>query len=72
MHILTNGPHLVTPQQALEVSQTHILGAISCYFRTVIVKDPVYDIFWGTPCTHIFSFVGKEFYVFWEDQRMCT
>ena len=41
MHILTNGPHLVTPQQALEVFQTHILGEISCYFRTVIVKDPV-------------------------------
>ena len=41
MHILTNGPHLVTPQQALEVSQTHILGEISCYFRTVIVKEPV-------------------------------
>ena len=38
MHILTNGPHLVTPQQALEVSQTHIFGEISCYFRTVIVK----------------------------------
>ena len=40
MHILTNGPHLVTPQQALEVSQTHILGEICCYFWMVIVKDP--------------------------------
>ena len=40
-HIIANGPHLVRPQQGLEVSQPHILGAISCYFRTVILKDPV-------------------------------
>ena len=41
-HILVNGPHLMSPQQGLEVSQTHILRAISCYFRTVIMKDPVH------------------------------
>ena len=41
-HFLVNGPHLMSPQQGLEVSQTHILRAISCYFRTVIMKDPVY------------------------------
>ena len=27
---------------SLEVFQTHILRAVSCYFRTVIMKDPVY------------------------------
>ena len=41
-HILSNVPHLLSPQQALEVSQTHILGAISCYFATGIMKDPVF------------------------------
>ena len=44
-HILSNVPHLLSPQQALEVSQTHILGAISCYFATGIMKDPVYIVF---------------------------
>ena len=28
-------------ERLLEVSQTLILGAIICYFRTVILKDPV-------------------------------
>ena len=31
----------MSPQQAWEVSQTHILGAISYYFATGIMKDPV-------------------------------
>ena len=41
MFILLNGPNLVSLHLALVVSQNHILGPIGCYFRTVIVKDPV-------------------------------
>ena len=54
-HILINGPHLMSPQQGLEVSQTHILRAISCYFRTVIMKDPVYT-FSQMSSNHIIEF----------------
>ena len=37
-HILTNRPHLVSPQQTLEVFQTYILGRISCFLLHYFLK----------------------------------
>ena len=36
--ILTNRPHSVSPQQALEVFQTDTLGGISCFFITLLLE----------------------------------
>ena len=44
-HILSNGPHPAANQQALEVFQSYILGAISCYFASKLIEDPVYGTF---------------------------
>ena len=41
-HILSNGPHLGSTQWASEVHHTHILGALSNYFRKVLMEDPVF------------------------------
>ena len=48
---LSNGPHLVSPQYAQKVPGTHILGAISHYFWTFKMKDPVVLLF------SVFSFM---------------
>ena len=42
MHILSNGLYLVSLQKALKVTRTQNLGAITKYFATGIMKDPVF------------------------------
>ena len=52
---LSNGPHLVSPQQAQEVIGTHILQDISSNFASGLLEDPV-DCFYRKFALFYFCF----------------